>query len=791
MNVFEKDLPDELQGGRARASAPKVSSEIRDALLEKLGTTIGELRDEAVQARKESGIEAIWQACEEAYLGIDDTNRADSGGKWTKPTSLQGPVTVANSRQDDAKSTAFVLLTARYVDMAAAKICEIALPIDDKAFSLSSTPVPELVAMQDNAEVLNHPQTGQPIMAPPQPGQPGQPPQPQQPPKQLTKGDLATAAANEAKDCAEKAEKRIWDWMTEGNFPSEMRILLHDGARIGVGVLKGPFPTMKMSKSMQRIDGGLKMTIQQNRSLATKWIDPWNFFPDGACGEDIHSGDYIFERDHLASRKLKRLKNERDSLGKPIYLASQIDKVLEEGPNKCNVTESGNPNQKVNKKRFEVWYFTGSIKRSDMALADAVGIDELPEDIDEVFAVVTLVNDTVIRATVNPLESGEFAYHAMPWTRRAGSWAGVGVGEKVGLAQRMVNAGTRSLLNNAGVTSGSQIIIDPVGLVAADKNNRITPLKVWHKTPDSTVDDVRKLFAAIDIPNQGPQLMAIIQYGMKLAEEASGIPLIAQGQQGSAGPETFGQAELENNNANALLRSLGLRIDDHITTGVVEQHYEMLLLDPDVPEDEKGDWTIVANGTTAMVEKAIQEKTMLQAAGLTQNPAYGIDPKKWFAEYWKTKRLDPRKIQFTEEEQAQQAQNPPPEPIPVTVAKINAQASTEKSKMDTDRDTVYAKTEAERAQTTATAAQDRLMLEREIANLNYQIKLMEFASNERISLEAAKVKLAETAQKLNVQKELSADALSIGLHKHHNPAPVMTPPTEPAGRAVNGQAFAE
>jgi hypothetical protein len=29
---------------------------------------------------------------------------------------------------------------------------------------------------------------------------------------------------------------------------------------------------------------------------------------------------------------------------------------------------------------------------------------------------------------MNPLDSGELPYHSVPWQRRAGHWAGVGVG---------------------------------------------------------------------------------------------------------------------------------------------------------------------------------------------------------------------------------------------------------------------------------------------------------------------------------------------------------------------------
>jgi hypothetical protein len=44
--------------------------------------------------------------------------------------------------------------------------------------------------------------------------------------------------------------------------------------------------------------------------------------------------------------------------------------------------------------------------------------------------------------------------------RRAGSWAGKGVGEQVDVGQRVVNNGTRRMLENAGKSAGVQFVID-------------------------------------------------------------------------------------------------------------------------------------------------------------------------------------------------------------------------------------------------------------------------------------------------------------------------------------------
>jgi hypothetical protein len=106
-----------------------------------------------------------------------------------------------------------------------------------------------------------------------------------------------------------------------------------------------------------------------------------------------------------------------------------------------------------------------------------------------------------------------------------------------------------------------------------------------------------------------------------------------------------------------------------------------------------------------------------------------------------------------------------------------------KSQADTDRDTLYANAEAQRSAVTADVRYKELELKLQLAQLDY-------ANKHSLKLEEVKAKLAETAMKLNVQKQLSEEAMSADLHKHRNPSPAITPPTEPAGRAADGQAFA-
>ena len=871
MPQIDEDLPDELQeaiGQEQEATEEQIST---------LTALLTKKRADWIAARKASGIEEVWMICEEAYVGIDDANRGEfANAKWAKPTSMQGPVTTEYTKSSKTRSTAYVRLTSRYVDAGAAKLAEILLPIDDKAFTIQPTPIPDLVRAADDMSSVNGPdgqpmyrdQTAdemaqaaakmhmqlqaqaaaagqftpsgsinlaQPILPAPaqpaaQPGQAAPAAAPAQPPKvpqvPMTVSDFAKQKLEAAEDAADKAETRIWDWLVECNYAGQTRKVLFDSSRIGTGVLKGPVPEIKKSKAVtiNADGGGITLEIIEKIKPIVKWIDPWNLFPADDCGEDIHNGDGIFERDAISPKTLKGLAKQDG------YIAEAIAKVLKEGPGRA-LEEGANPNEKKNKNRFEIWYYYGTLTLEDMAALNQEAVSDLPEDQDSVYAIVTLVNDTIIRATLNPMESGRFPYDVFPWSRRPASWTGVGVAEQVSMPQRMVNASTRALLNNAGISAGAQVIIDRLSLVPADGQWELTPNKVWYNVDGMPITDVRALFAMIEFPNVGEQLMNVINYAFKLAEEQSNIPLLAQGQIADKLPETFGAAELLNTNANTLLRAIGYSYDDHITDPKINAFYEWLLLDPEVPNDEKGDFKINAHGSVALVERAIQEQVFAGLMQLCLNPAYKLDPSLVVEMFLKSRRIDPRKVQYSEQEQERMASQPPQPPLPLQVAQVKAQSdqtinqakiqgaaqiaqqkaqaelqqdaaqaqaeqnalasgqstphmaqamarvevakiqATSQANIEASRaqsEQAYAATDAQMSRDNAEADIQKLQLQREIAMLGY-------ANQQKISLDNVKMQMAKTAMMEETKRQLAgvdqqAQATENALDRRHDMA---------------------
>ncbi len=807
--LAELDLPADLLAavraldGVVEDDAPAEDAQRQDQLT-RIGQILCREKDSAVNARRQSGIETIWQRCEEHFNSIDGANRHEFGNaQWAKPLTMDGTVSTEDSQPSKGRSTAFPPVTSRYVNVAHAKVTEILLPPDEKAFSFSPTPVPELVEAKEDTTPLTHPETGQPLERDTRPdevapqsgaGLPGMPMSgPDGPPQPLTVKDLAEEVEEQASTASEKAEKRVYDWMIEGGYRPEARKSLLDAAKLGTLVLKGPYPKIKRRMAATKVQGPdgaevVKVKIVEKVVPAFKRISLWDFYPDRNCGENPADGNWIWERDRMSERSLRRLMKE------PGYLKSQITLVIEQGPMKKYV-ESGRPSDLIDSEQYEVWHGQGVLSREDYLCINPPS-NENPapdEDVQAVPIIATIINDVVIKAVFHPLEvSGDFNYHVMPWQRRDGYWAGVGVAEQVFTAQRIVKSATRAMLDNAGYAAGPQVIID-TGCISPPEGQawELKPWKIWFKGSSTTIDDVRKAFTVIEFPDRQAALLAIIEYGFRLAEESTNIPLIAQGQSGNTTPDTFGATDLQNTNANQLLRSIAENYDECVTQPLVNQCYEWLLLDTDIPADEKGDMDINAQGSSALAERAIQRQTIAQLGPLNLNPAYGGDPKRWYKELLRSLRFNPAKFCYSKAEQDKIDSTPPPSPPQVEVAKIRAEVDQMKMQLqqqmkdaelqlkqalgqqDKDRDTVYVQAETERTRNAHQARMVELNLKRELAMLDY-------ANKRELTLEQVKADLAMNTQKLMMQRELA---------QHDTPGETTSPPTEPPGKAPDGQSF--
>lgn len=732
----------------AEGEGPSVEAEenraARIARLDQLGNSLAKKRSDAIAARAQSGIEIQWIEDEEAYQGIDDQNRNEHGNSWrTKP-----PGQVKAEAAGATRSSVFIPLTRPYCDAGSARFADMILPDDDRNWALDPSTLPELVGL---SEGKLPPQMRTSFAA-----------MPDQSKVQDQVKQASAKAAELIKDAKEKAKKaadRIEDWQIQSQYHAELRRVIEDAARIGTGVFKGPVPIK--TKVVAWKDGNL--IINEGIAPGSTRVDPWNFYPDGTCGQNIHKGAHTFEKDKFSERQIIDLK------GLPGYIAEQIDACIAEGPQKA-IAEANNAAgtyvTEAEDKRYEIWWFYGNLDKDDLAAAGC----ECPEgEHVSIPAQVTMVNNRVIRATLNPLDTGDFPYDVFPWQRKPGMPWGDGIGRQGRTPQRVTNAAFRNMMDNGGLSAGPQIAINRKILEPADGIDALTPRKIWWTSEDAELDDIRKAMAFFEIPSRQNELMQIVQTGMKMMEDATGLPMLLQGQIGSAKGEPLGTVELANNNAGTVLRRLARTFDDCITEPHIRRYYTWLLQYGE--DDEKGDFVINARGSSALVERNMQAQQLGQLLALSANPIYKKDPAKVMDQFLKGLKFDPTTMDYDDEDwEKLVAQLSQPRDSSAEVATIRAQSAAEIEKM---RQGFEAKENDEERR-----------LKMAVAMIDENMQGVELSQAQTEVLTMVKAKLAEVVIKSNLQRELAAQDGVVSMHKE-----ALKPPVEPPGKAQKGKSF--
>jgi len=724
---FEED-PEEQQ----RKKAEKLQS---------FGSSLSGQRDEWIRSRSSYGVDKRWIEDEDQYNGKDNVNKAAS----QMMTSVEQGYPVTTQGAKPHRSTVFIGMTRQKTNAAEARLADILLPTDDRNWGIQPTPNPELMGMsKDNKAAMD--QQGQPVM-----GEDGQP---------ARVRDVVKAVLEMANKKAKAMETEIEDQLVECGYNGELRKVIHDSAVLGTGVIKGPIVTNRTRKAWQPVTDQEGQTVHQVEivqeiSPASFRVDPRNVWPDPGCGESIHNGKGIYEREQVTSKQI------RDLAKQPGFLKPQLRKVLEEGPKQsATLREMTDEDQRdMARLTYEMWTYWGEVDHDDL---EAAGVERGDKDeLRSTSACVVMINNTVVKAFLNPLDGGDLPYDFFIWEKVAGSCWGYGIPYLMRSQQKVLNAAWRQMMDNAGVSSGPQIVIKPGAIQPADKQWQLSARKIWYATDD--IDDVRKAFSTFEFNSHQAELAGIIKMATELADAETGVPTIMQGEKGAA-PDTVGGMQMLMNSANVVLRRLVKQFDDMATKPHIRRYYDYNMM---YNEDEeiKGDFTIDARGSSALVVRDIQNQSFLNLLAAGANPIYGmyLDTQKLFEKALQAQHIDPAEV-FKPEEEIEQikeaqkqaaSQGPPPDPA-MAVAQLRAQAEMQQVQARGQSDMQ----ELQVRQAIAAQEADMQIMQLEMTR---EIEMLKLSNSQNISLEKIKAQLADTAMKERSRKELFAAERDLAL----------------------------
>ena len=643
--------------------------------VEKLHGVFTKMRDDWVQYRATSNVEKRWRKNAQLYFGEHN----NSTGEFEN-TLRNGPP--ARKAADGNRSRVVINIVRPKVDQAVARMCEILFPVDDRNWGLKPTPLPEMANMVGNQAVTVDPATGQPTG--------------------MTADQEAKAIMEAAKQAAEGMERSIDDSLTECKYNGESRKGIEDGVRLGTMVLYGPFPARQTSKVwIPRADGTQELQINESIVPATMRWDPWDTFFDPSCGNDHQRGRGFILRRNVNRKELRAL------VGLPGYDADAIREVLRSPATRVRVAEGRVLRDQVREDSYEMWTYHGEIEPEEMELLSSRTEGDPLTDV--TFGVLIIVNDKIIGAMDSWVADKTLPVDVWNWRKADDSPFGYGMPDELEHQQRVVNSAWRQVMDNGRTSLGGQIVMKKGMVIPQNNSYEITPNKIWLAKDD--MEDVRQAFSVFEFNSHLQELLAIAQAAMQFADMESSMPQIMGGEQGSA-PETVGGMVMLFNNANTVLRQRVKLYDDYITKPHLARYYDWKMAnDPD--PNIKGDYEIDARGSTALIERDIQNQALLNLANITNNPRYipHLKEREELKAILKAFKVNPEEMmkpedQVKQEMEAQAQQGGPQDPR-IAVAQMNMQAK----QMD-----IEARREA--LQVEAQLAQEDVQIKRE--NLAYQ-----------------------------------------------------------------------
>ena len=509
----------------------------------------------------------------------------------------QGQVTDAELKDavDQARSCIFVKYTRTKADAWAAQMNDMLFPSDDKNWGIEPTPVPSLNKLAQ----LVRGDTGEPT------------PEAQQ----------AHQVLAEARLRAEAMEREIDDVLTECDYPAEGRRCIHYAAVLGTGILKGPQVELFNTSKYQQVEGGewVGMIEQAERPVARN-VYPWDFVPD-MSGRELRDCEYVFERHYMTKKKIRTLPSSYDqkAIQKLLKLDATATHQTVDGEGLYNElrTLSG-LDQNYRDRRYEVWEYHGPI---DIKILQEAGIELTEEEIEmtEIDGIVIFSGDIVLKVMLNPYDTEEWPYSVFVCEPDEACIFGYGIPHLCANSQDILNTAWRQMLDNGAMAVGEQVVVNKKAVSPADGDWTLKPKKVWIAQGDVATTDVQKAFSSFSINSHQQEYQNVIQLAKAFMDEESGLPMIAQGEQGQVTP-TLGGMSMLMNAANAVRRAQVKEWDDNVTKPMIRRFYAwMMQFSPKA--EIKGDMTIKARGTSALLVKEVQnQQVMTLIQNFSQNP---------------------------------------------------------------------------------------------------------------------------------------------------------------------------
>ena len=428
------------------------------------------------------------------------------------------------------------------------------------------------------------------------------------------------ASRRNAMTQADAAADKIDDILNTGNFYESLGEFLLDLPLFPFAVLKGP--VVRMVPRLSWVQG--KPSLQNKPTMFWERCNPFNIYWSPGASNFVSAE--VIERKRYTRSDLN------DLIGLPGYNEDAVRGALEDYANGLREwLDAPDPEQAINEGREDPSlnrskYIDGIEFHGAMQgrlLLDQ-GVDrKLIQDLDRDYMVQSwVVGRYTIKTQINPSPRQRHPYFLTSFEKIPGTVAGHALPDILEDIQEVANATYRSLVNNLGISSGPQVIVNDEMISPTEHGDELYPWKRWHVQGDP-LGNQRDPITFFQPQSNAGELLQVIQAMNTMADERSAIPRYLTGKSlsGGAGRTASGLSMLMGN-AQKVLQTVAANVDIDVMSPLLQYLYDMIML-TDTTGILTGEEQIKVLGSQVAIQREALRQKQLQFLQITANPIDG------------------------------------------------------------------------------------------------------------------------------------------------------------------------
>jgi len=506
------------------------------------------------------------------------------------------------------RSQAFIRLTRTKVKTYDARMMDIKFPANhDKDWGIENTPVPDLsadVIQQFANQILE--QTG--VIPTPE--------------------EVEEIVVKFAADQAINMEKEIFDQLTEFDYRSTIRNVIHSGHLYGTGVLKGPMVKEVTSKRWHLVGGTWKQLTLKRLIPTAQFVPVWDVYPDKSA-KILKNARYCWQYHEFPKNELYKMSLRQDFNGDAIraFMDAYPDgnakyrsyeEQLRSMSSNNKKDGDSNPPKKEKYEAHERWGFM-SIEDAKK-LMPKVSDETWDEFGPEVACNIWLLDDIIIKSIVSPVETANVPYYFYYFDKDETSIFGDGIPEIMRDPQQLYNASIRAMLDNAAISAGPIIEVNVDLLADGEDPTKMFPFRIFQRI-GTGIDANQQAIRITKLPSYTTEFLGMVDFFQSTADESTTIPRALSGlpdNSATGAQKTATGMSMLIGASNITLKDQVHFFDEGITTPFIKAMY-FWNMEFNPKNSIKGDFNVVARGSKSLIAKEVKMEQINQFLAMTNN----------------------------------------------------------------------------------------------------------------------------------------------------------------------------